>query len=604
MTKHLRLLFLGILSILLLADINAQVGISIPAVDQYEVIAFDNSVVSKTSGNKKIQFDLVQYGTVQLFLWPAQVVSDHFTLNGAVQPKDASEIQTWQGETADGGAVRLTTATNFTYGFIEYGDETFWIEPAWYYSSSKIQSNEIIIYKQSDVEFGPGRTCGVTEAHIRGEELNEAGKEKRSQVGNCYIVELAIASDYSMFQKYGNSNGVIAHNVGVINNVNGNYSGEFEDDVQFEIVTQFISTCSSCDPWTGNLAADTLLYDFTSWGQGGNFGVSFDVGELWTNRDFTGPTVGLAWVNAVCGSVKYHILQDHDTNADIMRVTTAHEIGHNFSAWHDGNPSPFIMAPYVQNTNNWSANSKDDISAKIASVAGACFSTCSIGNPPVADFESEVTSFCGPMAIRFGDKSTNTPTEWHWIFENGSPSTSTQQNPVVTYEIAGQHSVTLTVSNSLGSDMLSRTGYIDVTLAPSANFSFTVDGNNVEFNVVTDPSASASWTFGDGFNSTALNPSHLYVLDGIYEVELSTTTSCGSNSEIQIIQVSSCVNNLFITGNLNEGAHVAGASIQSDAQINSNQSVYFHAPNFILLENGMQVPLGAEFTITNSDCLD
>jgi len=66
-------------------------------------------------------------------------------------------------------------------------------------------------------------------------------------------------------------------------------------------------------------------------------------------------------------------------------------------------------------------------------------------------------------SVNFFDQSANSPTSWFWIFTNGSPSTSTVQNPAnITYNTAGSFDVTLTVSNANGSDNITKTGYINV----------------------------------------------------------------------------------------------------------------------------------------------
>ena len=44
------------------------------------------------------------------------------------------------------------------------------------------------------------------------------------------------------------------------------------------------------------------------------------------------------------------------------------------------------------------------------------------------------------------------PTEWLWQFVGGTPETSTEQNPVVTYAKAGRYSLALTASNEAGTD--------------------------------------------------------------------------------------------------------------------------------------------------------
>lgn len=65
------------------------------------------------------------------------------------------------------------------------------------------------------------------------------------------------------------------------------------------------------------------------------------MGQFWTNRDFDGSTVGLAYVGTVgVTGYKYHILQDFTSDPTSLRVMTAHEMGHNFGAGHDNSGDP------------------------------------------------------------------------------------------------------------------------------------------------------------------------------------------------------------------------------------------------------------------------
>jgi PKD repeat protein len=93
-----------------------------------------------------------------------------------------------------------------------------------------------------------------------------------------------------------------------------------------------------------------------------------------------------------------------------------------------------------------------------------------LNNPPVADFIGNPTTVIAGGTVSFTDQSTNNPTSWQWSFPGGTPSTSTQQNPTVTYNTPGTYNVTLIVSNQYGSDTITKTAYINV-LNQSAGFS-------------------------------------------------------------------------------------------------------------------------------------
>jgi PKD repeat protein len=152
------------------------------------------------------------------------------------------------------------------------------------------------------------------------------------------------------------------------------------------------------------------------------------------------------------------------------------------------------------------------------------------GLPPVADFTASATVITEGDSVTFTDLSSNNPDAWDWVFAGGTPGTSTQQNPTVTYNTAGTYTVTLTATNAYGGDVETKTDYITVQPAgqpPTADFTYTTDGLTVNFtDTSTDPDGtivSWDWDFGDGNNSTLQNPSHTYAAGGTYTVTLTVT---------------------------------------------------------------------------------
>ena len=87
---------------------------------------------------------------------------------------------------------------------------------------------------------------------------------------------------------------------------------------------------------------------------------------------------------------------------------------------------------------------------------------------PAALFKSNKQIICLGQSIDFTDLSNiSTPTSWSWIFEGGSPNTSSLQNPTVTYNNPGTYSVQLIASNGNGNSPPEiKTGYITVLPAP------------------------------------------------------------------------------------------------------------------------------------------
>ena len=72
---------------------------------------------------------------------------------------------------------------------------------------------------------------------------------------------------------------------------------------------------------------------------------------------------------------------------------------------------------------------------------------------PTANFVVTPSSAKIGTTLQFTDRSTNTPTSWYWTFgDSGRTSTSTLQNPPHSYTRAGTYTVSLTATNSAGSN--------------------------------------------------------------------------------------------------------------------------------------------------------
>ena len=153
---------------------------------------------------------------------------------------------------------------------------------------------------------------------------------------------------------------------------------------------------------------------------------------------------------------------------------------------------------------------------------------------PSAAFVANATTGNAPLGVQFIDSSVNSPTSWVWSFGDGG--TSTEQNPSHTYSGTGSYTVTLTVTNSGGSDTVSSSGYITVDASvPVTVFTANVTSGNVPLYVQfmdnsTNTPTSWYWYFGDGGTSTLEDPIYEYTEAGTYSVELIATNSAGSNT--------------------------------------------------------------------------
>lgn len=73
---------------------------------------------------------------------------------------------------------------------------------------------------------------------------------------------------------------------------------------------------------------------------------------------------------------------------------------------------------------------------------------------PITNFSVSDSTICSGSCINFTDLSTGA-TSWQWSFQNGTPPTSSAQNPTnICFDVSGTHEIKLVTSNAFGSDSL------------------------------------------------------------------------------------------------------------------------------------------------------
>lgn len=245
----------------------------------------------------------------------------------------------------------------------------------------------------------------------------------------------------------------------------------------------------------------------------------------------------------------------NDQFADTLLLTNYIEVNDeptaNFSYTRSGSTVTFMSSSVNANDFEWdfgdgnSSNEENPIHeyqadgeyTVILTAINDCGSsetieTITINSLPFANFTADPQSGCTPFTVDFTDMSSANTENWEWIFESGSPSTSSQQNPSVEYSEAGWFEVTLIASSSAGSDTMTVEEYIEVIPLPTADFDFTRQERTVSFTNESIDADSYVWNFGDGQVSTEVNPTHDYEEDGSYSVELAAINDCDTSIAI------------------------------------------------------------------------
>ena len=330
----------------------------------------------------ELKLELAPAESVKLKLFPVRLLShDHVVTLASGDRLNSEQLGVaYTGNVIgkSGSNVRLFLGEDFIYGYIDVDHQKYFIEPASTFDES-LEKDISIIYKANSIKKQSPVECAASHFGYRKKQLQKL--QHTSSSNSCSIVELAIAVDHGYQLNHDSPTGAINQTVAIMNMVAGDYSHPFDNEIRFEIVEHFISDCSTCDPWTTSRDANSLLDDFTSWG-GNGFTKTHDIGQLWTSRDICGSgncsVAGLAWIDEVCSSFRYHILEDFTSTAWQLRVLTSHEIGHNFGSDHDSGLD-HIMAPSITtNTTTWSAQSINTINSSLSEFS--CFEECEIGS--------------------------------------------------------------------------------------------------------------------------------------------------------------------------------------------------------------------------------
>jgi|ETNmetMinimDraft_30_1059905.scaffolds.fasta_scaffold01482_2 gliding motility-associated-like protein len=157
---------------------------------------------------------------------------------------------------------------------------------------------------------------------------------------------------------------------------------------------------------------------------------------------------------------------------------------------------------------------------------------------PVTEFSASPESGCAELEVSFTNSSSQLDNPGYvWTFDGTSSDdfefTHTFNNP-------GTYPVSLTTTNqSICANTITKNNFITVFEVPVADFEADPYETLLEDGVINFINNSASqdimtyqWYFGDNDSSTISNPEHKYTEEGVYLVQLITTTSNGCQHEV------------------------------------------------------------------------
>lgn len=198
----------------------------------------------------------------------------------------------------------------------------------------------------------------------------------------------------------------------------------------------------------------------------GNQGVT----HLFTGKELSGNTVGIAFVDALCSSYGVGLSQNYGSATALV---VAHEIGHNFGAPHDAQsgsacsstPNTFLMNPYITGSDQFSACSLNQIEQGIASANTRYANTCVVDvvvPGPVAPLITSIAGLEATVGEAYEYDSDNTveatgSTPLTFSFDYAPDGMTINSDGLISWtptaSQVGINSAQLRVSNAAGEDI-------------------------------------------------------------------------------------------------------------------------------------------------------
>jgi hypothetical protein len=303
-----------------------------------------------------------------LILNPYSMRSENFTLeiqdeSGELRKVDPPPSATYRGYVVDepGSIVAASVIDGQLAGVIVLSEEETWyVEPLSRYDA-QAEASQYVIYDGS-ATIPTDHVCGVDQIEqpntfkSRVEAFGEFELERGCGEGGGFspmadeLVEVAFDTDHEYYQILFNNLGATVTDMEYVwNGLEVIYQ---RDTGLCYNITHIIVRTSSSDPYTSNNAS-TLLSQFRAHWLNNQGHIQRDVAHMFTGRSLNGGTIGIAYLNGICNSYGYGLVQSRYTFTYNRRTSlSAHELGHNWSAGHcDGDGDCHIMCSIITGCN-------------------------------------------------------------------------------------------------------------------------------------------------------------------------------------------------------------------------------------------------------------
>lgn len=509
-----------------------------------EVLSDTNKVVFE------IQIDLAKGTKNSLTLFRNNILSENLIKERKKQ-KDAQKdlyIFTFSGynNSKIDNKVRLTLTQNGISGYIENGDETYFLERTTNLGFQTLKNKgNLVVHKGTDSAIDT-TTCGVDDTSPAISSIAAIDNQLFSSgsltvTDNCYVLSLATDADYEFYQYYGSqSNNEI---LSIVNMIDGIYETSY--NLTIIVVYQHVWT-SSNDPYSGDplslSGSDLLVYELEQYWNTNMGSINRDLVHLFTGKRAnvsSGSNGQVSQIGSVCStpnkSYGYSKIRGNQF------LTTAHEIAHNLGAIHSDAVNCTGTAGSIMCTGDTKSPSMYFSNASLARVSNYIMSnsSCLTGNvaisgPTLICSAGTFTATGGPSGSLVWNVS---PTHLFTGATSGTGSTAvinrasgTSGKAIIKFESDGFcGSKTIWVGNP----QLAISGPYEMAYNTVENYyaisgGYPYNANDLSLMGITNYSwsvypAGYHWIGNQGTPGITLTISNT----GIYSLELDATNPCG-----------------------------------------------------------------------------
>ncbi len=424
---------------------------------------------------------------LQLSLDKHSVRGDHFQVlvdrgNRVLETVDAPAIRTYRGEILDrpGTSVTGSLLESGFNAIITLEDGSTWgIQPLSDFRPDLVNRSEHVVYSATDV-VPDGRGCalgrpGFPMAKFRSPQSLSGGENSGQDQGGIagttpQQVEIACETDYEFFTKNASS---IANTINDVELIISNVNTIYDRDVNTTLeIGTIVVRSTSADPYTTTTIDGRLTELGTVWSTAPESGIMRDVVHMFSGYNFSGGTIGLAYLGGVCTGItqgQYGVAESRYTTTTTYRVSlSAHELGHNFDATHCD--SQGTSACHIMCSSNGGCGGVSGTNLKLDPLSISEMTTyltqvaCDFTRPAAA-----VPPFTEPFA-------SGTLTTARWTYNDGAVVSSAASNePSAPYALL----LNSTGTNTYDDDEI-RSNFILLGGTTAATASYKVERTGVE----------------------------------------------------------------------------------------------------------------------------